>query len=133
MESLIILVYGQDRKLVQKPADYKALLEIARDKFLDLDCASNDEITFHFIPKWFENEVELDGSSFADVYDRAILRITTTAPASATHPDGDDIEIQDNSFGVVGPMPMFSGALPPLGWMRVRVFYGRCMANPKCS
>lgn len=130
MPILIILVYGEDRKLVEKPATYDNLLKVARNKFPEVEHASNNEIAFHFTPAWFNDEVELDGTSFADVHARAILRITTAASASAQHPGNDDDEIQDDS--VVGPIPALSGALPPLGRMRLFVLFCRCMANPKC-
>lgn len=132
MESLIILVYGESRKLVQKPANYETLLNVMRGRFPELKYAADDEVAFHFTPEWFDSEVELDRGSFVDVYDRAVLRITTAASAPVRHPGNGIINIEEDGPDVMGPMPPFSGALPPLGWMRVRIVYGRCMTNSKC-
>lgn len=129
MADLIILVYGKSRKLVQKPADYKSLIDATRDKFPELLHAADDEIAFHFTPKWFDREVELDDGSFADVYARAVLRITTATATLAQHAGNEDVNLEYN--GIVGPMPPLSGDLPPLGWMKMRVTCGRCITIPK--
>ncbi|KAL2279646.1 hypothetical protein FJTKL_13328 [Diaporthe vaccinii] len=83
MANVIILSYDEGGYLVPKPADYDHLIDIARTKFPDLYGVDNDSITFHFTPEWFDSEVKLDRDAFAEVHNRAVLRITTTASAPA--------------------------------------------------
>lgn len=125
MAGVIILSYGEGDCLVPKPADYKALIDVARNKFPELNGIDNDSITFHFTPEWFDGEVKLDRGAFNEVHNRAVLRITTTASALSQHIGDDDDKIQ--AGGVVGPC---SNYLPD-ETMSICVILGKCMVNPQ--
>lgn len=121
MANVIILSYGEGGYLVPKPADYDHLIDIARTKFPDLYGVDNDSITFHFTPEWFDSEVTLDRDAFAEVHNRAVLRITTTAFAPAQG-WGNDGNIQAGAFA--DPR---SDYVPYA--MEICVIHGKCMVN----
>lgn len=123
MANVIILSYGEGGYLVPKPADYATLIDVARAKFPELYGVDNDSITFHFTPEWFDREVKLDRDAFAEVHNRAVLRITTTAFAPAQR-SGNDGKIQAGGFA--GPR---SDDLP--FEMRLGVIHGKCIVNPR--
>ncbi|KAK7709899.1 hypothetical protein SLS64_006144 [Diaporthe eres] len=97
MANVIILSYGEGRHLINKPADYETLLDFTRVKFPELEVVYDDEIAFHFTPEWFDGDVELDRDAFAEVHNRAVLRITTTAFAPAQR-SGNNGNIQAGGF-----------------------------------
>lgn len=101
MASVIILVYGDYRLLVPKPANYAALIDVARDNFSELSQVSDDNITFHFTPEWFDREVKLDRNAFAEVHTRAVLRVATTTSAPAQNPENDGCKVQDGDVAVL--------------------------------
>lgn len=51
MAGVIVLIYGEGRHLVPKPADYETLVDVARVKFPELYDFDNDTIAFHFTPE----------------------------------------------------------------------------------
>ena len=102
MAIVIILVYGESRHLIPKPANYATLVDVAHAKFRELDGVANDNIAFHFTPEWFDAEVQMDGDAFSEVHARAVLRITTTVSAPA-QPPGPDLKVQDADAPAQGP------------------------------
>lgn len=94
MTIVIILIYGETRHLVPKPADYATLVDVARAKFHELDGVATDNIAFHFTPEWFDTEVELDRGAFSEVHPRAVLRITANVSVPAQQPS-HKVEAQD--------------------------------------
>lgn len=94
MAIVIILIYGESRHLIPKPADYANLIDVARAKFHELGGVATDNIAFHFTPEWFDAEVELDRGAFSEVHPHAVLRITATVSAPAQHPS-HKVEVQD--------------------------------------
>lgn len=133
MATVIILSYGEGRHLINKPADYQTLLDFTRVKFPELELVYDHEIAFHFTPEWFDGEVELDRNAFAEVHNRAVLRVTTTASPPAQRPDPvpspfSDVEIGEDVFWT--PIP---GVSPPTWSTKLTVVYGKYITNPKCS
>lgn len=125
MANVIILIYGEGRHLVPKPADYESLLDIARVKFPELHNLDNHNIAFHVTPEWFNGDVELDRNAFAEVQDREILRISTTASGTAQQPC-NYFKIRGDSVLTVRPDEM--KVLPP-GWLKLWFIHGKCMTN----
>lgn len=125
MANVIILIYGEGRHLVPKPANYESLLDIAHVKFPKLYDFDLNNIAFHVTPDWFDGEVELDRNAFAEVHNHAILRITTPALAPAKMA-GNDGNIQAGGFE--GPAP---GNLPPHRILKFCVIHGKCILNPR--
>lgn len=125
MASVIILRYNDDAHLVPKPADYATLISVARAKFPELHEVDNDSIVFHFTPEWFNSEVKLDRDAFAEVHNRAVLRITTTATVPAQHLGKNDI-IQAGDLA-----DSHSYDVPPDAIIRLCVIDGKCMVNPR--
>lgn len=120
MAGVIILSYGEGGYLVPKPADYDILIDVARAKFPELYEVDNDSITFNFTPEWFDREVKLDRDAFAEVHNRAALRITTTAFAPAQR-SGKDGKIQ--AGGLAGQL----SDDPAYEVMRLCVIHGKCI------
>ncbi|KAL1875466.1 hypothetical protein Daus18300_003205 [Diaporthe australafricana] len=103
MANVIILIHGDSRHLVPKPADYADLLDVTREKFHEFHAVDDNNIAFHFTPEWFDGEVEIDGGAFAEVQNRAILRVTITpSPGSdvAKVRDGDVSEHHTGSASI---------------------------------
>lgn len=125
MASVIILRYNDDAHLVPQPADYATLIRVARAKFPELHEVDNDSIVFHFTPEWFNSEVKLDRDAFAEVHNRAVLRITTTATVPAQHLGKNDI-IQAGDLA-----DSHSYDIPPDAIIRLCVIDGKCMVNPR--
>lgn len=90
MASVIIITYGQRRHLIHKPNNYDSLLDIAFEKFPELEDVDDRDIAFNFTPEWFNGEVQVDRSAFSEVHARAILRITTTAVVHR----GNDVKVK---------------------------------------
>lgn len=127
MASVIVLVYGEGRHLVPKPADYETLLDVAHVKFRELYDFDEDNIDFHFTPRWLGDEVVLDRNVLAQVQDRDVLRITATASAAAKQPC-NIFKIQDNAVSAI-----VSADEMPAGWMKLRFIHGKCTPNRKCA
>lgn len=121
-----MLIYGEGRHLVPKPADYETLLDVARVKFPELYDFDHDTIAFHFTPEWFGDEVVLDRNAFAQVQDRDILRITATASAAAQQP-WNKFKVQNDAVSAT----VSSDA--PTGWMKLWFIHGKRTPNRKCS
>lgn len=128
MASVIILIYGEGRHLVPKPADSEILLDVARVKFPELNNFDNDNIAFHFTPKWFDGEVELDRNAFTEVQDREVLRISTNVSGTAQQPYSY-FKIRGETVLNVG---LQEWKVLPSGWLRMWFFHSKCMTNRKC-
>lgn len=130
MAIVIILVYGESRHLIPKPADYATLIDVVRAKFHELGGVATDNIAFHFTPEWFDAEVELDRGAFSEVHARAVLRITATVSAPVQHPshkvEAQDADVPAKSLGN-SPSAQDSGtsALSGPGRIPITVHYGR--------
>lgn len=129
MASVIILIYGEGRHLVPKPADYESLLDVARVKFPELYDFDLNNITFHITPEWFDGEVELDRKAFAEVHDRGVIRIITT-PSATLSPPHDHFVIQKDSVSAIDPYEM---EFLPLGWVKLEFVHGKSRISRKCS
>lgn len=125
MASVIILRYNDDGHLVPKPADYATLISVARAKFPELYEVGTDSIVFHFTPEWFDSEVKLDRDAFAEVHNRAVLRITATAIVPDQHPGKND----SNQAGDFADSD--SDDVPPEELIRLKVIHGKCMVIPR--
>lgn len=85
-EPTLIITLGKHNRWLSKPADYTSLLDCARQRFNELKGLQDEDIIFCFTPEWVDEELELDGSTFQYVHDKARLRIDTRRPAGQARP-----------------------------------------------